>query len=698
MAEEEPIKKTAAVSSIWSRLILNVAQSKAAKDDSSKLSAVEQQTENSRKGGTIWEAVRKADEEAMIRLVTKDPKNVDARGPVGDCPIHMCFLYGSDTHLSMARYLITKFPHTITQIYNEDEYYGENALHIAIIKRNATMVEWLLGDEQNQRYQRKQLTACASGNFFKVGRPCYYGETPLAFACCTNQWNIAEILLKYGADMDVTDSNGNNILHLLVIHKLPKMYTKVKQRWIEIQEADKDSSDEEENKSSASKKVTPLWKRLNKNGLTPLTLAAKLGHADMFSFLLEERKITQWSYGPVSCVLYPLDQVDLEFQNDDEDDDDDNDDDSKPVGALEIIVKNAHVELIMHPRLIDLVNKKWERFARRIFFHRFLLTFTYLSIFLITTIMDQARIETVEGEGDEAVITNIEPPGMIHQGICAAGRLFVLAGAIWKGRSEYHEMTSLGIKKYFQTTGSGLLENCLSCLFCLCIYLINIVRLFEFHAESALLAIAAIVGWGYMLFFVMAFRLTGPFVVMIYEMLFNDVLRFFIIYIVFLAGFSQAFFVLFDNNGFGGFLISVKQSFLGMLGDFDLDAYSDTSFYYISVSLLVIYIIVVTILLLNLLIAMMGDTYGNVIEGATQIWHLERARIVFAIESEMSTEERNLQANKYWTNVDGERYLQVEEVDDECFRDAGDENDAGEDNKEEGDGKKNENDRRGSLI
>lgn len=69
------------------------------------------------------------------------------------------------------------------------------------------------------------------------------------------------------------------------------------------------------------------------------------------------------------------------------------------------------------------------------------------------------------------------------------------------------------------------------------------------QAEQAMLAVASIFGWGYMLFFVMAFRLTGPFVVMIYEMLFNDVLRFFIIYIVFLAGFSQAFFILFDNNG-----------------------------------------------------------------------------------------------------------------------------------------------------
>jgi hypothetical protein len=97
------------------------------------------------------------------------------------------------------------------------------------------------------------------------------------------------------------------------------VYVKVKQRWKELQESEDDSSDEEEDKTfNKIKKVTPLWKRLNKDGFTPLTLAAKLGHAKMFSFLLEERKITQWSYGPVSCVLYPLDQVDLEFQDEKE--------------------------------------------------------------------------------------------------------------------------------------------------------------------------------------------------------------------------------------------------------------------------------------------------------------------------------------------------------------------------------------------
>jgi hypothetical protein len=39
--------------------------------------------------------------------------------------------------------------------------------------------------------------------YFYRGKPSYYGEYPLGFACGTGQWDIVEILLKYGADMDI---------------------------------------------------------------------------------------------------------------------------------------------------------------------------------------------------------------------------------------------------------------------------------------------------------------------------------------------------------------------------------------------------------------------------------------------------------------------------------------------------------------
>lgn len=82
-------------------------------------SDVEQQTELMYKDDTIWKAVFDADKFAVDRLIEDDPTVIDARGAVGECPIHMLFLIGSDEHLSIARDLITQFPRIVTQIYNK---------------------------------------------------------------------------------------------------------------------------------------------------------------------------------------------------------------------------------------------------------------------------------------------------------------------------------------------------------------------------------------------------------------------------------------------------------------------------------------------------------------------------------------------------------------------------------------------------
>jgi hypothetical protein len=41
---------------------------------------------------------------------------------------------------------------------------------------------------------------------------------------------------------------------------------------------------------------------------------------------------------------------------------------------------------------------------------------------------------------------------MLAETMCTIGRLIVLTGALWKGKSEFKEMNNLGIRKYFQTT------------------------------------------------------------------------------------------------------------------------------------------------------------------------------------------------------------------------------------------------------
>jgi ABC-type Fe3+-citrate transport system substrate-binding protein len=69
----------------------------------------------------------------------------------------------------------------------------------------------------------------------------------------------------------------------------------------------------------------------------------------------------------------------------------------------------------------------------------------------------------------------------------------------------------------------------------------------------------------------------------------------------------------------------------------------------------------------NLLIAMMGDTYSNMSVEAEKIWKLEKSRIIFSIEQEMSSEERESEENRYWVTLNGKKYVQVEEEDKSHF-------------------------------
>ena len=193
----------------------------------------------------------------------------------------------------------------------------------------------------------------------------------------------------------------------------------------------------------------------------------------------------------------------------------------------------------MHPIIISLIDKKWNYFASRILTRRFFFAFLYLFIFLLTTIFEQVPSRS-ELEGKQSIL---------QRTICTIGHLIVLFGALWKAGSECIEMNSIGIRNYLGASGSVFLENCLACSFCFSILIARLLRVLDVEMETIVLAFASLLGWAYMLFFTMPFRFTGPFVIMIYKMLFNDVLRFCIIYLIFLLGFSQSFFILFRNDG-----------------------------------------------------------------------------------------------------------------------------------------------------
>lgn len=82
-------------------------------------SDVEEQTELMYQNGTIWTAVYNADQGEIERLIDNDSDVINTRGAVGECPIHLLFLIGTDKHLAIAQDLIIRYPTIVTQVYNK---------------------------------------------------------------------------------------------------------------------------------------------------------------------------------------------------------------------------------------------------------------------------------------------------------------------------------------------------------------------------------------------------------------------------------------------------------------------------------------------------------------------------------------------------------------------------------------------------
>ena len=114
-------------------------------------------------------------------------------------------------------------------------YVGENSLHMAIVNENPNMVKFLLlynvdmhqrcsgkffcpNDQKNKRQEslwNEYPTLPVETNYSGFS---YYGEYPLSFAAVMGQVDCMRLLFAKGVDPNLQDSNGNTVLHMLVIH------------------------------------------------------------------------------------------------------------------------------------------------------------------------------------------------------------------------------------------------------------------------------------------------------------------------------------------------------------------------------------------------------------------------------------------------------------------------------------------------
>jgi hypothetical protein len=175
--------------------------------------------------------------------------------------VHQCFQY---QRYEMVKWLVRNFPkfslepYRSMRITTQLPYGGQNLLHMAVLAKTHEFARWLLDfySKYSDYYLFKLLTArvvTRKQSYFRKTGKHYYGETPLQFAVCMNDHAMVDLILSFtsllhtelratnpaysAADSKIPagrnllfmpDCNGNNVIILCVIHKLPTMYDHVK--------------------------------------------------------------------------------------------------------------------------------------------------------------------------------------------------------------------------------------------------------------------------------------------------------------------------------------------------------------------------------------------------------------------------------------------------------------------------------------
>ncbi|XP_025425861.1 transient receptor potential cation channel subfamily V member 5 isoform X2 [Sipha flava] len=307
--------------------------------------------------------------EVQYREVCWDLKE---RGTVGETALHLCLLNATSIHADLAKRLLHFYPKLVNDIYMIDEYYGESVLHMAIVNEDPAMVKVLMdsGANLNERcfgnfmstedqkasrsdsLDHEWVNLCPDTNYEGY---VYWGEYPLSFAACLGQEESYRLMLARGADPNNQDTNGNTVLHMLVIYeKIPTF--------------------------DMAYEIGAELNIRNVQNLTPLTLAAKLARIQMFFHILKIEREIYWQIGSITCAAYPLTQIDTI------------DNDTGQISrnsALNLVVfgeSPEHLEM-MDGVLVDLLNAKWNAFVKFRFYRQFILFAFYFSISMVCFVL-----------------------------------------------------------------------------------------------------------------------------------------------------------------------------------------------------------------------------------------------------------------------------------------------------------------------
>ncbi|KAF4047269.1 Ion transport protein [Phytophthora infestans] len=332
--------------------------------------------------------------------------------------------------------------------------------------------------------------------------------------------------------------------------------------------------------------------------------------------------------------------------------------------TLWLIVQTECKELIFHPWFRQLLDYKWNSFTRQTFRSQFKVYFVYfVAVFVATYLhVGDTYIGMPIGGYRNSIFT--EPVGYVEYIRDAARLVYSVINASFTIQ-EYQAYRECGSLRVYLWDG----WNWFDLVQITCVWLLLVAEMIELvfpgfdqddfslivYQESLYsfsvrrkynfrITLMSIVGpqifikW---IQFARGTRALGPFVRMIAKM-FSDILVFIMVFCVFLGGFAFAFFIL-QLEGCKSYFSAVTTTFNISLGSWDWDSIHEGGL--LAILLFIAFVVIGTIMLLNLLVAMMGNTYDKIWEDRLLFFELERAKATLSIQTSL---DDDLYDEKHW--------------------------------------------------
>ncbi|KAI8808512.1 hypothetical protein BJ742DRAFT_808849 [Cladochytrium replicatum] len=694
----------------------------------------------------------------------RHPTQLHKRGAHGETILHKLILRSMidrdsySIYMKMIEYLLDDERHRralINSYYEGPLYRGECAAHMAAAAGDLHLLKLLVSKGADVMVPR------CRGEFFSINSVQYMGETVLGMAIRNGQSEVAKYLLRdCRVEPNAIDHHGNTVLHMMAWWGITTWTQHAKLQ----DEIDNEEDDEEGDKEEQLQKTGP-WQLLknfgashtlqNNSSYTPFLTAVFKKNKQMVEALLNEYREVLWAFGEVTAYKYPLTDIDINpnsgaFEEPKK----------APVipregtltrretvrkpakavpkfkreypTAVEIAVKNEDGSLLMETPLFRMVlQAKWRLYARDMFRWYFGIAIAYQLLLLLTLwvipngpIEDPARFSELAQARwmyfsvdttvvvDPSIAVTIRKYGVIR----FLMELILLVANVFSLFSElYFELWQQGFQKYF-VKGFNSSHNTLQ-LFNILLFLFAFFARIGHNplAENFFLSILSISGWMSLLYFGKGLRAIGPTVIMVYKMLYTDVLqKFAVIYSAFLIAFAQAIWLqmslLADTTGaanasassggaslvaslfrrqspdetngsatngtatpapsadsidpnvlaYGDPLQAILRIFGLIVNGGEFGTLAKAPFGWFAVLMFVIYMVLSSILLLNVLIAMLNSTYTKITDQAEEIWFVQWANLILEMDQKLSTKRLKSYRLGFPTMSDSVRYFHLE--------------------------------------